>query len=388
MVKSVAFFPWWNVSCSLSIGPIRLIAYSRGKSPGDFSDASQAEIDGVLGAYANRPRQRVKHATILEVDDWRTGEDAEPVLSRLFAAREALGFAALAERRLFVGHFHYCCFDTFALVVQRYSADHPGRLAYTTRRRDGGATNMWGSDNFAFQCPLHVYDFAGPPKDTQLVALLMDDVPGHWLDAVAEFNRANTDSLDVMPHVEVVMMKSAFEWLLKIGSAAPEFSAALERCLSGIPTAAEADGPLLQKWRSTWPKCTRPVLAWAREFCALRGISAHGSRKSQQHFVWTEASHLAFASMLFPLLFKQVVADAGRYILGETDRERLSRIDQYVLHDPMTFDEDDYETHTPHPWASIDDDARMAELGRLAYEALERGLAEAAGAAESGDEDA
>lgn len=377
MIKAIAFFPWWDVARDHTIGPIRLLAYRRKKSPGDLPEAAQADLDGVLGAYANRPKHRIASATILEVDDWRSGQDPEPVLTRLFAACEALAFAALSERKLFGGHFHYCCFDTFSLVVQRYASQNPGRFAYTTRRRDGGATNLWASDQFAFQRPLHVYDYAGAPLDTQLATLLMDDIPGHWLDAVAEFNRANTDSRDVMPHVEVVMMKSAFEWLLQIGPLHREFCASLERCLSDITPIDGANGPLGQQWTATWPKATRPVLAWAREFCALRGMSAHGSRRSAQHFVWSEATHLAFASMFFPLLFKKIAADAGRYTLGETDRERLRRIDHYILHDAMAFDEDAHEIYTPHPWSEIDNGARMEELARAAFAALEQGLAEA-----------
>lgn len=375
--KAIAFFPWWNVARSLTIGPIRLLAYQRTKSPGDLPGATQTDLDGVLGAYANRPKHRITSATILEVDDWRTGQDPESVLTRLFAAREALAFSALAERKLFNGHFNYCNFDTYSLVVQRYVAGKTGRFAYTTRRRDGGVSNMWSSDEFAFQRPLHVYDYTGPHLDIKLAALLMEDVPHHWLDAVAEFNRANTDSRDVMPHVEVVMMKSAFEWLFHVGPEVQQFTGALERCLSDIPLLDGASGPLQQRWSDTWPKATRLLLAWAREFCALRGTSAHGSRRSIEHFVWTEAAHLAFASMLFPLLFKKVASDADRYVLDEDDYERLRRIDHYIPHDPMMFDADAHASESQHPWILIDSEAKLEKLHRLGMETLERGLAEA-----------
>ena len=379
MTKAIAFFPWWNVARSLTIGPIRLLAYQRTKSPGDLPEATQTDLDGVLGAYSSRPKHRISSATILEVDDWRTGQDPEPVLTRLFAACEAVAFSALAERKLFNGHFNYSNFDTYSLVVQCYLAGKAGRFAYTTRRRDGGASNMWSSDEFAFQRPLHVYDYSGPYLDTKLVALLMEEVPDHWLAAVAEFNRANTDSRDVMPHVEVVMMKSAFEWLFQIGSGVQQFTGALERCLADIAPLDGACGPLQQKWFDTWPKATRPLLAWAREFCALRGTSAHGVRRGNGHFVWTEGAHLAFASVLFPLLFKKVAADAGRYLLDEDDYERLRRIDHYIPHDPMTVDEDARGTAPEHPWTSIDNEAKLEKLQRLGMEALERGLAEARG---------
>jgi hypothetical protein len=41
--------------------------------------------------------------------------------------------------------------------------------------------------------------------------------PTRCRDAIIDFNRANTDSQDVPTHTEVVMTKSAFEFLLGIG---------------------------------------------------------------------------------------------------------------------------------------------------------------------------
>lgn len=374
MANAISFFPWWSIATELTIGPVRLTPYRRGKSPGDTQDVEQDHLDAVLAAYANHPRQRIKTATLLEVDDWRAGMDGDAVSNRLFAARDALGFSALSERQLFRGHFHYCCFDTFSLVVQSYLPGRPGHFSYATRRRDGGTRNLWASNEFAFQRPLHVHDHSYELLDPQLLTLLMDDVPSNWRHAVEEFNRANTDSPNVLPHVEVVMMKSAFEWLFQINPTHNQFCSALVATLADLQPDDLVEGPLSTRWSVAWPKSSRPLMAWAREFCALRGVSAHGTQRGNHHFVWSERAHLAFASLLFPLVFKKVAADAGRFTLNEVDRERLRRIDQYALYDPFAYGDES----SPHPWSEIDGESRMEVIGRLAFAGLEEGLKSAA----------
>lgn len=108
--KAISFFPWITVPQGISIGEIRLIPYSRGRSPGDVRLTSQREIDGVLKAYSIPPRKRVKEATLLEVGDWMTGMQAENHIADLFLARDILAFCGLANRRLFGVNHRYCAY--------------------------------------------------------------------------------------------------------------------------------------------------------------------------------------------------------------------------------------------------------------------------------------
>ena len=305
--RAIAFFPWWINEEPISIGPIRLRPYAKGRLPGNLDQVEQADIDGVMQAYANRPGHRVKKATLLEVDDWHSGADPEGSLTRLFLAKEALGFAGLASRKLFKGHFGYCCFDNFIMVVQRFRPGKAGTFAYTIRRRDGSSTNLWSSDQFTFQRPLHVSDPLGcVPLDEALVCMLMaPEIPAHWLEAIREFNRANTDSADIPVHVELVMMKSAFEQLLDIDEKARSFADALDQILPPVQTSSSPPpGPLRQRWLSRFDRFTRPIHSWAKEFCIRRGAAAHGNDGGSHH-VWSDHAHLAFASFLFPLLLKK-----------------------------------------------------------------------------------
>ena len=287
----------------------------------------------------------------------------------MFLVRDILGFSTLAARSLFREHSGYCSFHNFLLVVQRFREGQADTFAYTTRRRDGGSINLWSSDEFAFQRPIHVNTSLRPPRPQEaLVALLLrDDVPPSWFEAIREFNHANTDSLDVPLHVETVMMKSAFEQLLGIGVRAEDF----ERALKGLlpePRSELAERvrehSLSEKWRKAFPRSARPIYAWAREFCARRGGAAHGGRKGS-HYVWSEESHLAFCSIFFPLILKRVANSRGMYEMQGDDMERLERIDEYVVADPMGHSEDEEEgSDLEHPWVKIDNDIELHAIAR------------------------
>lgn len=173
MPPAVAFLPWVAIDEPRTIGPLRLLPYHRGKLPGELPNATQADIDGILNAYANRPRNKIKKATILELGEWQTGMDAQDVLPALFRARNALAFAALSHRQLFRQHSGYCNYDTYSLVVQRYAPGNAGTFAFTTRRRDGGTNQLWSSDELAFHRPNHVDPHARLSIDEPLLAALL-----------------------------------------------------------------------------------------------------------------------------------------------------------------------------------------------------------------------
>lgn len=356
--KALAFFPWWDVESPLEIDSFRLLPYVYKRQPGDLGSVAQKEIDGVLAAYSNLPRNRIRKATLLEVDGWRSGLDPDAFLDAIFDAREMIAFSALSERRLFFGSYSYCNFDTFSLVVQRYDPAAPERFVYSTRKRDGLTTNFWTSREFGFRRPLHVFRHDRPFVNKGLLKTLLHSRKSHWLDAIRDFNRANTDSNDVSPHVELIMMKSAFESLLEIGEKRIDFENSLQRVLSDVEPVDGCSGPLLEKWRSRVRK-ERPLLAWAHDFCDRRGSAAHGGQRDHFRFVWSEHAHLAFASILFPLLLKKIASDEGVFELSADDVETLRRIDRYVLFDPFAPRE---SVRDKHPWSQIGEEVTLSKI--------------------------
>jgi hypothetical protein len=359
----IAFLPWVRANEPREFGKLRIIPYERKKLPGNLPYAQQADIDEVIKAYAELPRRIVRSATLIELGDWQTGMEANEHVRALYDARQLMAFAAISNRRLF-DQFEYTNADAYNIVIQRYHAGSAGTFAFTTRRRDGGTNHLWGNDSFAFQKPGHV-DLSTFSVDEPLLHALMalDPVPDRWRNAITDYLAGNTDSSDMPAHTEVVLHLAAFEWLFK-------FSAKVEKFVAGLndafPVPANCgDGPLKEKWQHYRGKQhaddIRPLEAWAREFCQVRNESAHGQRRDGERFVLPTRSHLAFASMLFPLAFKVVMAKTGKYELTRLDANRVAQIDRYLLNDPFTSDFLN-DGRRNHPWLRLDSAVRLRGL--------------------------
>lgn len=356
MPSCVAFLPWLALQSPVTVYDVRLIPYRRGLAPGDTTTATQADVDGVLAAYAIRKDHPVERAALVEVGDWHTGQDADDeTRERLFRVRELLTFTGLAGREFFRGR-GYCSFDNFALYLQRFVPGDTQHFTFNTRRRDGGASITWGATDFAFLKPLHVDENARPNIDERfLFALLQADAAIQApFSAIVEFNRANSDSQDVPVHTEVVMTKSAFEYFLDVGHKSDEMVAAFLRIVPPRLGNRPLQGPLANRWpmvRGGVP--IRAIETWAREFCVRRNESAHGARRgANQNLVWSEHAHLAFAAILLPLLVKQRLAAGGFYQMREVEQIQLELIESYLMFDPFAPVASPYE-HPEHPWSTV-----------------------------------
>jgi hypothetical protein len=338
------------------VGSLRLLPYVRGSLPGAQPHAEQHAIDAVLAAYADSPGRIVKKATIVELGDFRTGMKVCDIAA-LFHARHVLAFSALAARRLFHQWHGYCNADAYQLVVQAYDVGSIGAFAFTSRRRDGGTSHVWNSTSFAFYRPAHVHPDAVASLDVSLAEALLRTAPrdSDLHHAIIEFDSANTDSSDIPEHVEVVMTKSAFEFLLAIDEKAQEFVAALDDRVGSL-LLEPVDGPLREKWEKRWPN--RSLLAaWAHEFCAVRGGAAHGKERRAGRFVWSERAHLAFASVLFPLVMRKVLEDQQVAPMTPYEVARLKLVQSYLVVDPFAPHEVDVSGE--HSWNKLENEALM-----------------------------
>jgi len=96
----------------------------------------------------------------------------------------------------------------------------------------------------------------------------------------------------------------------------------------------------------------RLIECWAKDFCDLSGVAAHSNNRKTDRFVWSEFWHLAFASILFPLLVKARLAELGCLEIKEIEKEHLNFIEHYLAIDPNP--KDSAEIGTNHPWLEIE----------------------------------
>ena len=366
--QGVAFLPWVSLSAPLVIGRLRLLPYERGKAPGDLPHCSQESLDRVMSAYAGHTNRGVRSATLIEMGEWYTGMDVMLKMDEFFLMRNFIGMAALSKRR-FGGHFGYCNFDTYKLVVQRFTKSSAGKQAIRSRRRDGSTIAYWSASDFAFQRPLHVEERASVDLDEDLLLALLN-LPagsGSILEAIREYAHANTDSPDVMPHVELVMMTSAFEWLLDSGPNTKRFRQNLAAAVADIGRVEEGDiaVPLREAWANARPDASGLLDAWAAEFIALRGSSAHGANRQIKSFVWPLQTHLMFAAMLFPLLLKRWCAKVSTYKPPYLDSLILQRIEAFIASDPMDPKYNSLKGTEKNPWLELDERCRLGWLAKV-----------------------
>lgn len=385
MSAALAFFPWVFTDEIKEFGSVRILPYRKGELPRDLPSVTQTDIDGVLGSYANRPNRYVEKAALVEFGDWQVGMDSSPdIVCQLFRVRDLIAMAALSHRTLFRQHFRYCNFHTYTLVVQRYLPNETGTIAFNTRRRDGSTNQLWGTDEFAFHRPIHVAENSRMALDEPLLRALLNLPEAHpFHEAIVEFNSANTDSTDVPEHVELVMCKSAMERLLGINSEKIAFVRGIHGLIAGIDSIA-ASGPMTEKWKDRWPGAERPLIAWAREFCATRGASAHGMARNQGNFVWGDHQHLAFVAVLFPLLLKLKLSKENLFALDAYDVEQIRRIDEYLAFDPFNFNWENSEEI--HPWSSVEHRCRCAVIANAIVEQFNHEATVAVEKTEDGDD--
>lgn len=369
MPNAVAFFPWLRLDEPRHYESVRLIPYIRGQAPVNCPHVEAQELDKITAAYAERKDLAITHAVLLEVDEWCQGTEVAPEQrTRLFFVRELLAFSAIAARRLFVGHGDYCNYDHFEFVVQNYAAGSAGTFSFHTRRRDGGTRHLWSTDDYAFYRPRHAPSERRFPLDESLLndLLGLGDNLGPAENAIVEFNQANTDGGYGPQHHEVVLMKSAFEFLFQIGQHADEFvDALLDRCMMDFVPGAELSNGY-ERWVAKG-KCRskRSLEGWAREFCLLRNESAHGRRRrGPPVFLWGIEAHLAFASILFPLVLKRDIARRGGGELALKDQIALRKIEAYLCSDPFASTETGTIPAEEHPWVAVYSDVILDEVIR------------------------
>jgi hypothetical protein len=353
MSSCLAFFPWVHIAEPLTVGPIRLVPYVRKEQPGDSPHVTQRDIDAVLAAYAIRHDTEVARATLFELADLPMGTDASRHIGELFRCRELIAFAALAQRRLFQQGEQYSNFDTYTLVVQRFNAGDAGVFSFDTRRRDGGSQYLWDAESFRFTKPNHVPLDARMKLDEDLLAALLEfvDRKSPMFNAICDFNLGNTDSLLIPEHVEVVLMKAAFEFLLGIGHDVAQFRQALRERIPVRADTAVWQGAMTSEWRKKYPKVTGLLEAWAQEFCLVRNQSAHGSTRDGERFVWSERAHLAFSVKLFALLVDAELQRSGKLVGREKKALELAMVESYLTENP--FGAQAYGVERRHVWSEI-----------------------------------
>lgn len=328
---SIFFFPWFCISEQFAAADFQLIQYQRGHAPFGQRTSQQRIADRILGCYRHRSFEAragrsVQTATILNTGTGEVLRDrTQDEVDACHEIAELVQFAGLSDRRFF--SLHYSNSDMYRIVGQRFAETLDG-IAPRSRRRDGDSLGFWSFKEWKIFAPDHVVSVQNTPFDADLLRALWElrrkngTLYDRCLEALAVFNRGNTDGDSVPEFVEAVLLLGSFEKLLGVRGgneqrAAEAFSGEFHpsRTLLGPQITARSGRTL--RHPGDEGRCVREI--WFRDFFRVRGSVAHGSRTPGAPSLWDLRSHLLLASAAFPLLLKMILSRECLYRLSARD---------------------------------------------------------------------
>lgn len=245
-------------------------------------------------------------------------------------------FGSLAARRFFRGVYsNSTCFTRY---VQRFE-DTRG-IAVQTRRRDGHSIDGRILPQTVFGVPPHAASVREVEIDDALVAALvahrLEANAGEWAryeNAIDLFNFANSDDDNVPFHVEWVMTAAAFQRLTGAASDADAVATMFEAAVVPEKQKFGRDATFRRLNPNAMDRTLRSV--WMREFYSLRGEYAHGRIATNRPHSWEPFEHLLLSAIGFPLLVKQLLANAQRYEMTDNDWAQVDAFEALLDSDFM-----------------------------------------------------
>ena len=363
-MSALAFFPWLEVRDAVDVGPIHLLNYRRGASPGG---EAQRILDIVTEPYVATKGHPIERATLFRYD----GKDLlasleDPEIQDAFELAGLVTTAGLGARSFF--RTEYWSRDHFQFTIQAFG--QPGHGAFIQIRRLDGHTGVRVvQDALVVARPVHAIGTSPVRIDTTVLAALIaareDDEWPRFREASQTFNLASTDSSDVPIELALTLVNGALEQVLgadagKENELADRFDALFrpaERI--GLTDCARLSSPTLGKFART-----RSVAeAWLRDLFRLRGDLAHGRLSVRYPSVWDVREHLLLAGFIFPLLLKLALAERGHYEMTEKDAGLVDAFEELCCADHFTdLTESDDDGRPGDAWHSAIMSARLRRI--------------------------
>jgi len=330
------FMPWCPIDKCYEVDDIYLLPFTRHKLIDGLDKTDQCRINTIIGIYKDLEGKPVRNATIVRYDGHSPIDDLTDDQIEIAKDLTALAcFCGLAKRKYFNAPGPYCNSDCFSLYIQKF--DKPDFTALTTRRRDGVTWSIWPVDDVSITIPVHCHTVQDVSVDTDLLKALVDHRHhtkpeksewGKWQNAISCFNQASTDSNNMRPQMELVLLCSAFEHLLSTRSNAEDVARRFAETLTPSDKLLAQDAMRLSNQRKNAGKSVR--YEWMRDFYRIRNDFAHGNLSSQRSSGWNLIEHLVLATIAFPLLVKSLLSKACEYKMTDGDQAQIDVFEKFA----------------------------------------------------------
>ncbi|RIK05405.1 MAG: hypothetical protein DCC49_12460 [Acidobacteria bacterium] len=318
--------PWMVAAKKYVAGEIELLPIANLETDHDeLDDAELAAVRNVMSSYRTLQGAPVPGCTLVQFSGRSALEDLTD--EELDTARTMVELACFASlsRRAFFGSLDYANATRFTFYQQRLGSG--GFVTLAPRVREGRALHAQSTTGLAISEPIQVAVKGRIRIDEPLWIALCDLRSGfpepyrRWHDAILGFNAANTDSDDIGPEAEWVLMAGSFQRLLEAQSKADDLADAFDRALTPAENVACAQSARRPNCKGDDSRNLR--WAWMHEFYRLRNEYAHGKRNSAQNQAWNQQEHLILAAIAFPLVAKVKLQELGYYTLTDSDSDRI-----------------------------------------------------------------
>lgn len=355
-MATLTFLPWKTIKSELDLGKYKLSPYTLG---------ANTVLDQVLSNFQIASGSTIKSATIISVNgNEPTADQSQNEIESLIEFGELLSLCFLCNRRLF-SDFDYTNYHSLRLFIQKFKPGSPG-VSVNARRRDGEMLIYLNEHVSQTKADYHIVHEDRIELDTDFCTALieysqLEERP--LLESVFLYLQANTDSSDVTPHSELVLICGAIESVLGIKNG--NTTELIQAFLSSVEKVLRFDSEIQNSSKyieaiktKTHQKASYIREVWIKDFYITRGDIAHGRKVPQYASLWSLQEHIILASEVYPLLLKIKLQDLGLYKMTEDDLERLFLFDHRIsISSIMKIDE---EHHMPiFGWNKAVEDERF-----------------------------
>lgn len=345
----LCFFPWLHLNEPIDGAGLEVIPLRRGESSERLTPEEREAVELILEPYLERSGDPASRFVVVRLEGTSLLDDLDEEQRReVFDFAELLAFSSMATREFFpyTGVGSYSNRTHFQVFVQRFEEPGAG-IGIETRRRDGRNKTGSATGSYRFQKPDHVVATSDVLVDGALLSALMASADGEWWPRVWEgilgFNLANSDSHELRPSVELVLLNGAFERVLIGHGKEDELVKALTSVIAPTEDRMPADCPRLASALAAGRFVDAGSVreAWMRDLFRSRNDLAHGKSSASYPASWAVDEHLLLGSFLYPRVVKVILATKEKYELTEHDLASIDAFERLACEDLFVEPPDD-----------------------------------------------
>ncbi len=339
------FMPWLQLDEAISFNHITLLPVGKTCGYSNLDNEVIRKIDFFCSSHKDIQGNCISDLTLIINKDlevpWNIPEEQ---FFEIAGYAKIIFFCGISTNKYYNQISSYTNSSLFNIVGQRFSSANPESVALTIRRRDGESIVGGYNFNQIFrEAPPH-YQIGDKVK---IDLILLTSLLKAKEDGAEVFNLlvstlnfvalANTDSYNMTPESELILMSSAYETIFQIdsGQKALQLSIKFEELF--MPFSKETVDDAITAGRNIDLSAEKGSIAswsllkaWMYEFYKRRNYHIH-SKKVHSNWGWADFEYLLLSVYAYPLIIKLLLSKENFYSLTEDDTTACHALEKLML---------------------------------------------------------